>query len=117
MHLEVEQDAPGTCPQCGMELEPKYVTSAEEEDDLELRSMTRRFWVAAALGVPVLLLAMLPMVGVTLGLSPTVSRWVQLALSSLMARNYPSATNCALPSRPFVRFPDCNWENMGHRSR
>ena len=43
MHLEVEQDAPGTCPQCGMELEPKYVTSAEEEDDSELRSMTRRF--------------------------------------------------------------------------
>jgi Cu+-exporting ATPase len=81
MHPEVEQDCRGTCPKCGMELEPKYI-AVEEEDDSELRSMTRRFWIAMALGVPVLLLAMLPMVGVTLGLPPAVSRWAQLVLSS-----------------------------------
>jgi Cu+-exporting ATPase len=82
MHPEVEQEGPGICPKCGMELEPKYIAAVEEEDGSELRSMTRRFWVAVALGVPVLLLAMLPMVGVTLGLPPAVSRWVQLVLSS-----------------------------------
>ena len=81
MHPEVEQEGPGTCPKCGMELEPKFVTNVEE-DDSELRSMTLRFWVALTLAVPVLLLAMLPMIGVTLGLAPAVSRWLQLALST-----------------------------------
>ncbi len=85
MHPEVEQDEPGTCPTCGMALEPKVAQSAAEEDDTELRDMTRRFWVAVALGVPVLLLAMLPMVGVPIDqwlwyLAPSLSQWVQLAL-------------------------------------
>src|SRR5262245_47268130 len=48
MHPEIEQDHPGTCPKCGMALEPKTITS-EPEDDSELRDMTRRFWVAVAL--------------------------------------------------------------------
>ena len=82
MHLEIEQDEPGTCPKCGMELEPKYITASEGESDTELQNMTLRFWVAVALGVPVLMLAMLPMVGVTLGISPTLSRWAQWGLSS-----------------------------------
>ncbi|NIO39264.1 MAG: heavy metal translocating P-type ATPase [Burkholderiales bacterium] len=82
MHPEVEQDGPGTCPKCGMELEPKFSAAAEEEDDSELRSMTRRFWVAVVLGLPVLLLAMLPMTGLALGLPPAISHWVQLALST-----------------------------------
>src|SRR6185369_3973872 len=63
MHPEVEQDHPGTCPKCGMALEPK-TTTAEPEDDTELRDMTRRFWVAASLAIPVLALAMFPMVGI-----------------------------------------------------
>ena len=49
MHPEIEQDGPGTCPKCGMALEPKTVQPDKEEDDSELRSMTRRFWVAARL--------------------------------------------------------------------
>lgn len=83
MHPEVEQQEPGTCPKCGMELEPKYV-EAEEEDDSELRDMSRRFWVAVALGVPVFLLAMAPMVGIPLHrfLSVTASKWIQFALST-----------------------------------
>jgi len=83
MHPEIEQDHPGSCPKCGMDLEPETV-AAEEEDDGELRAMTRRFWAAVALGVPVLLLAMLPMVGVPvddwLGAGPT--RWLQFALAT-----------------------------------
>lgn len=91
MHPEVEQEEPGTCPKCGMELEPKYVADAEEEDDTELKNMTLRFWGAVILGLPVLLLAMLGMVGVTFGLSPVASAWIQFVLTTpvLFWAGYP----------------------------
>jgi len=57
MHPEVEQIGPGTCPKCGMALEPMDVF-AEVEADPEYESMQRRFWVSASLSVPVLLLSM-----------------------------------------------------------
>jgi len=57
MHLEIVQDGPGDCPICGMALEPMTVT-AGETDNPELRDMTRRMVVGAALTVPVLVLAM-----------------------------------------------------------
>ena len=82
MHPEVEQDHPGTCPVCGMDLEPKSVVV--EEDDPELRSMTLRFWVSLALTIPILVLAMGPMIGLPLDrwISPTTSHWLQLLLST-----------------------------------
>src|SRR3972149_4144909 len=85
MHPEIEQRGPGSCPKCGMALEPKVAsTAAGDEDGGELRDMTRRFWVAAALGLPVFLLAMLPMIGVPvdrwIGMAP--SRWLQLVLAT-----------------------------------
>ena len=57
MHPEVVQDSPGSCPKCGMALEPRTVTAGEEEN-AELRDMRRRFWVAVALTVPVVVIAM-----------------------------------------------------------
>ncbi len=81
MHPEVRQDEPGSCPKCGMDLEPETIT-AEEEDDPELKWMTIRFWIAAALTIPVFALAMLPMMGIELGVPPEVSRWIQLVLST-----------------------------------
>jgi len=57
MHPEVRQLGPGACPECGMALEPADVL-AETQADPELASMSHRFWVSAALSVPVLLLAM-----------------------------------------------------------
>ena len=57
MHPEVRQMGPGSCPKCGMALEPVTI-SAHEEDNPELRDMTRRFWVSVALTIPVLLAAM-----------------------------------------------------------
>ena len=83
MHPEVEQDAPGSCPKCGMALEPKTI-AADQEDDGELRSMTWRFWVAVALGLPVLLLAMLPMIGVPIDawFGAGVVRWLEFALAT-----------------------------------
>ncbi len=84
MHPEIEQDEPGDCPKCGMALEPKSVAMPSDDDDPELRDMTLRFWVGVALGVPVFLLAMLPMFGVPLheAISPRVSQWIQLALAT-----------------------------------
>ena len=57
MHPEIVSDEPGSCPICGMALEPMTVT-AEEEDNPELRDMTRRFWVSGVLTVPLMVIAM-----------------------------------------------------------
>jgi Cu+-exporting ATPase len=57
MHPEIVRDAPGACPICGMALEPRTVDL--EQTNPELASMTYRFWIAVALTVPVVALAML----------------------------------------------------------
>ncbi|HEX7387225.1 MAG TPA: copper-translocating P-type ATPase [Castellaniella sp.] len=61
MHPEVHQDGPGTCPKCGMALEPRTV-AADDGPNAELIDMTRRFWVATVLAVPLLILALGDMV-------------------------------------------------------
>jgi Cu+-exporting ATPase len=61
MHPEVQQDHPGNCPKCGMALEPMSPTAgSHDEENTELRDMTRRFWIGAALTLPVFVLAMGP---------------------------------------------------------
>src|ERR1700761_1008846 len=57
MHPEIRQEGPGSCPICGMALEPDMVT-AEAPENHELADMTRRFWIALALASPVVVLAM-----------------------------------------------------------
>ena len=57
MHPEIMRDAPGSCPICGMALEP-VTPSAAVQDNPELADMTRRFWVTAALALPLLVIAM-----------------------------------------------------------
>jgi Cu+-exporting ATPase len=57
MHPEIVQEGPGTCPKCGMALEPME-PSAEEGPDPELALMQRRFWIGAALTLPVFIIAM-----------------------------------------------------------
>ncbi len=57
MHPEIVRSEPGSCPICGMALEPRTVTAAQEENP-ELRDMTRRFWIGVALTVPLLAIAM-----------------------------------------------------------
>jgi Cu+-exporting ATPase len=61
MHPEIVRDAPGSCPKCGMALEPLGV-AAEEEANPELADMSRRFWVSVALTLPLFVLAMAHMV-------------------------------------------------------
>jgi P-type Cu+ transporter len=57
MHPEIVRDQPGSCPICGMALEPVTV-AADEEDNEELRDMTRRLWVSTALTIPLVVIAM-----------------------------------------------------------
>ncbi|HEX6414069.1 MAG TPA: heavy metal-binding domain-containing protein, partial [Burkholderiales bacterium] len=62
MHPQIVRDAPGSCPICGMALVP--IAGTGESDDSELRDLTRRFWIGAVLTIPLVLLAMAPMIGV-----------------------------------------------------
>ncbi len=84
MHPEIVRDAPGSCPICGMALEPRTVTM-EEQPNPELVDMTRRFWIAAALGLPVFFLAMGDMIlGMGLGgrIDMSLTNWVGLAFAT-----------------------------------
>lgn len=83
MHPEVEQIGPGSCPKCGMDLEPKTV-SLDGEDDGSESAMTRRFWVGVALSVPLLVVTMGPMAGlpIRIWLSPAIEGWIQLLLAT-----------------------------------
>jgi Cu+-exporting ATPase len=86
MHPEVQQDHPGNCPKCGMALEPMSPTAgSHDEENTELRDMTRRFWIGAALTLPVFVLAMahlIPSIGHDAWVMSDVSRWIQFALTT-----------------------------------
>ncbi len=84
MHPQVRQVGPGSCPICGMALEPVKVT-ADTGPSEELRDMTRRMWFGAALSLPVVILEMgahIPGVPVLEHLPPLWSQWLQWALAS-----------------------------------
>ncbi len=88
MHPEIVRPEPGFCPICGMALEPRTV--AAEEENPELRDMTRRFSWSVVLGIPLLALAMLPMmlrmlphVGPLMNaVSPRLGSWIEFALAT-----------------------------------
>ncbi len=81
MHPQIVRDGPGSCPICGMALEPRVVT-LEEEVNPELVDMSRRFWISAALTVPLLALAMWDMFSDGRLFSPRTAGWIQLALAT-----------------------------------
>jgi Cu+-exporting ATPase len=102
MHPEIVQIGPGSCPKCGMALEPMDVF-AEVEADPEYESMRLRFWVSAALSLPVLLLSML---GESLGphLTPSFRNGIEFLLATpvVLWGGWPF----------FQRF----WSSLVHRS-
>jgi Cu+-exporting ATPase len=83
MDPEIVQDEPGNCPICGMALEPMMV-SLDDEENPELVDMTRRLWVSAALSLPVLVLAMGEMIGLSFDrfASPQVQTWLEFAFAT-----------------------------------
>ena len=81
MHPQVRQEGPGTCPICGMALEPEE-PSLDDTPNPELVDFTRRLWVAGALTIPLLIVSMFAeMTGLHV-VSPAASPWVQLALTA-----------------------------------
>ncbi|HET9712861.1 MAG TPA: heavy metal translocating P-type ATPase, partial [Pyrinomonadaceae bacterium] len=84
MHPEIIRDQPGSCPICGMALEPLVVTLDEEENP-ELRDMSRRFWIAVILTIPVFVLGMSDLIpGQPLQqlIPMSTLAWVQLVLAT-----------------------------------
>ncbi len=85
MHPEVRNPGPGTCPDCGMGLEPENPAEAVFLKNPELTDMTRRMWVGALFGVPVLVLAMghlIPGNPVEKAVPAYISAWIQFVLST-----------------------------------
>ncbi len=106
MHPEIVRDRPGSCPICGMALEPRAITATEEENP-ELTDMTRRFWVSVFLTLPVFLIGMsdlLPGRPLERLVSMDVLGWIQLVLAT------PVALWCGWPF--FVRA----WQSVLNRS-
>ena len=106
MHPEIVRSEPGSCPICGMALEPRSVTAVQEENP-ELRDMTRRFWVGVALTAPLLAIAMGSMIwphGFMQALAGPRLPWLELLIAS------PVVLWCGLPF--FQRF----WTSVVNRS-
>jgi Cu+-exporting ATPase len=82
MHPEIVQDGPGSCPKCGMALVP--IAGTGKADDSELRDLTRRLWAGIALSIPLVVLAMSPMVGFheLFGLQPRPRGWIEFVLGT-----------------------------------
>jgi len=82
MHPEIVRSEPGDCPICGMALEPR---NAAVEDNAELKDMTRRFWISAALALPVFLIAMVSDLfpqSVPESVSMTMLQWIEFLLAT-----------------------------------
>jgi P-type Cu+ transporter len=104
MHPQISQIGPGSCPICGMALEPVVMT-AEGIDSPELREMSRRFWGGLALTLPVFILEMgSHLFNLHRLISPQASNWLQLVLGT------PVVLWAGWPF--FIRA----WESVKHRS-
>ena len=85
MHPEIVRDAAGSCPICGMALEPRTADAGDAEENPELRDMSRRFWFAAALTIPLIIIAMgdlLPGQPISQLFSMRVRTFIELALAT-----------------------------------
>ncbi|HYK24594.1 MAG TPA: copper-translocating P-type ATPase [Candidatus Acidoferrum sp.] len=84
MHPEIEQDRPGACPKCGMTLEPKTIGDEEHEHG-ETRSLSRKFWIALVLTIPVLFLAMghvIPGLNIDSIIPKRLGNWIEFGLTT-----------------------------------
>lgn len=106
MHPEIVRDKPGSCPICGMALEPMGVPTGEEGPNPELIDFTRRFWVSGALSAPLLVLAMGPMFGLPIKqwIGESLAPWIELALAT------PVILWAAIP------FFERGWQSIVNRS-
>ncbi len=106
MHPEVVQIGPGSCPKCGMALEPKVLT-LDDAPDPEYIDMKRRFWISAALTIPVFALAMAEMLpNFNALISPKISLWIQFVLATPF-KSVMSADSIATSVPVPIAIPTC----------
>ena len=105
MHPEIIRDKPGSCPICGMALEPVMPTG-DEGPSPELVDFTRRFWVSAVMSIPLLIIAMGPMLGLPVRdwIGERTAAWLELVLAT------PVVLWAALP------FFHRGWDSVLNRS-
>ena len=98
MHLDIEQQGPGICPICGMDLEPKFIEQGNESEDRQYRNMLHRFWAGMLLSIPLMVGTMGPMFGLPIAKWMSLG-WTQFALATpvvwwagwpLLARGFQS---------------------------
>ena len=85
MHPEILQNKPGDCPKCGMPLELKSISAADEEDNKETRILARKFWIGLILTSPVFFLSigeMVHFVNWKAVASSELSRWLQFIFAT-----------------------------------
>ncbi|OJU36770.1 MAG: copper-transporting ATPase, partial [Rhizobiales bacterium 68-8] len=106
MHPEIVRDGPGSCPICGMALEPMGVPTGAERPNPELVDFTRRLWVSAVLALPVFVLAMSPMLGLPFRdwIGERASVWIEFVLAT------PVVLWAAIP------FFERGWQSIVNRS-
>ncbi len=106
MHPEIVRDKPGSCPLCGMALEPMGVPTGEEGPNPELVDFTRRLWVSAILSIPLLVITMGPMLGLPVRdwIGEQTAVWLELVLAT------PVVLWAAIP------FFHRGWESILNRS-
>ena len=106
MHPQIVRDGPGSCPICGIALEPMGVRTGEEGPNPELVDFTRRLWVSAVLALPVFVLAMSPMLGLPFRdwIGERASVWIEFVLAT------PVVLWAAIP------FFERGWQSIVNRS-
>ena len=85
MHPEIQKDSPGSCPICGMALEPMGGVSGSDIESHELSDMHRRFWISVMFTLPLFLYSMagiFPKLGIHNILPVNVSMWIQFGLAT-----------------------------------
>ena len=85
MHPQIQQDRPGNCPICGMTLEPKTIGVGDEEEQHEVKSLSRKFWIALVLTIPVLIIAMghaIPGLHLDAIVPRRIGKWIEFGLTT-----------------------------------
>ena len=103
MHPQIVQIGPGTCPICGMALEPRTVTIDNPENQ-ELQQMTRRFWVCAVLALPLLILDM----GSSMFSSHLPIPWIELAIATNQRIGIKQVQHVRQPAQSSARPPSAS---------
>ncbi len=85
MHPQIREDRPGNCPICGMTLEPMTIGVGDEEEQHEVKALSRKFWIALVLTIPVLILAMghaIPGLHLDAIVPRQIGKWIEFGLTT-----------------------------------